>query len=87
MNFDIDSINGKNLPLNLELYNIGYLLGEKGIIYRILIFLSFCSKIEQGYEEKDRHAKIIKCLKAIENDNIKILQALSKLKISEKFLK
>ena len=40
MYYDIDQI-----PINLEIYNLGALLSKSGIIYKILIFNSFFAKI------------------------------------------
>lgn len=85
MNFDIK--NDSNLPLHLELYNIGGLLSKNGILYRIIIFYSFCSKVLQGEEinSNEKQIRITECLKAIDNDNIKYLKTLSKIEIGKQF--
>ena len=84
MIFDDD----EELPLNLELYNIGGLLSKNGILYQIIMFYSYCCSINLG-EESDDNAKIIRinqCLKAIDNDNIKFLSAVSDLKMNKTLL-
>jgi hypothetical protein len=35
----------EELPLNLELYNIGGLLSKNGILYQIIMFFSYCCSI------------------------------------------
>lgn len=75
----------KKLPLHLELYNIGGLLSKNGILYRIIMFYSFCCtiNIEEGMDEKEKKLRINQCLKAIDDDDIKFLESVSELKISK----
>ena len=84
----IDNLNYKNFPLHLELYNIGYLLNNQGILYRIIIFYSFIQKILLGQENRtkeDQIKLITNTFKAIDNDDITYLKALTKLEINQKF--
>ena len=84
----IYNLNYKNFPLHLELYNIGYLLSNQGILYRIIIFYSFIQKILLGQENRtkeDQIKLITNTFKAIDNDDITYLKALTKLEINQKF--
>ena len=78
MIFDVEE-----LPLHLELYNIGGLLSKNGILYRIIMFYSFCCSInmEEGMDEKEKKLRINQCLKAIDDNDIKFLESVSELKI------
>ena len=75
----------EKLPLHLELYNIGGLLSKNGILYRIIMFYSFCCtiNIEEGMDEKEKAIRISQCLKAIDDDDIKFLESVSELKMNK----
>ena len=79
MVFDDD----EKLPLHLELYNIGGLLSKNGILYRIIMFYSFCCtiQIEEEMDENEKRIRINQCLKAIDNDDITFLESISQLKM------
>ena len=67
----------EELPLNLELYNIGGLLSKNGILYQIIMFYSYCCSInlEEEIDEKAKIIKINQYLEAIDNNKIEFLDA------------
>ena len=78
----------EELPLNLELYNIGGLLSKNGILYQIIMFYSYCCSInlEKEIDEKAKIIKINQYLEAIDNNKIEFLDAASNLKINKVLL-
>ena len=75
----------EELPLHLELYNIGGLLSKNGILYRVIMFYSFCCsiKMEEGMNDNEKRTRINQCLKAIDNDDITFFESVSELKMNK----
>lgn len=74
---------------NIEIYNIGGLLSENGLIHRMLSFYTFFFKILNRNQEASREKifdEIDRALGAIKNDDINFFQTFYKIKLTKNFL-
>ena len=76
------------IPINLEIYNIGALIGENGIIFSIITYSSFLVKTLNGSENidiKEKEEKVDEYLSNLENNNYSYFY--KRFKMSKRFLK
>ena len=74
---------------NIEIYNIGGLLSENGLIHRMLLFYTFFFKIINIKQKASREQifdEIDSALGAIRNDDINFFKTFYKIKLTNNFL-